>query len=87
MRHFMSATITIPPTISIRVSLIAPPIGGGRSDLRPHGAAACIPQNWRALPARANPDLLPIAHQNDQTRLAWLQADATALRSCPTQSP
>jgi len=33
--------------------------------------AACIPQHWRALPARAKPDLLPIARQNDHARLAW----------------
>src|SRR5258708_24588621 len=87
VQHFMSATMTIPPTISLRVSPIAPPIRGRRSDLRPHSVAACIPQHWRALPARANPDLLPIAHQNDHARLAWLQADATTTRSYPTQSP
>src|SRR5271167_4854357 len=87
VRHFMSATMTIPPTISLRVYPIALPIGGRRSDLRRHGVAAFIPRHWRALPARANPDLLPIACQNDHARLAWLQADATALRSCPTQSP
>ena len=87
VRHFMSAAMTIPPTISLRVYPIAPPIGGPRSDLRPHGVAAFIPRHWRALPARANLDLLPIACQNDHARLAWLQADATALRSCPTQSP
>src|ERR1700678_3746563 len=74
VRHFMSATMMIPPTISIRVSPIAPPIGGRRSDLRPHGVAACIPQHWRALPARGNPYFLPIAHQNDQALLAWLRA-------------
>jgi hypothetical protein len=66
---------------------IAPPIGGRRSDLRPRSVAACIPQHWRALPAPANPDLLPIAHQNDHARIAWLQADATTIRSCPTKSP
>ncbi len=88
VRHFMSATMTIQPTISLRVSPIAPPIGGRRSDLyHPHAVAACIPQHWRALPAQANPDLLPIAHQNDHARLAWRQADATTTRSYPTQSP
>ena len=87
VRHFMSATMTIPPTISLRVSPIAPPIGGRRSDLRPRSVAACIPQHWRALPARANPDLLPIAHQNDHARLAWLQPDAPGTPKLPDTKP
>src|ERR1700722_9105903 len=70
-RHFISATMTTPPPIALRVYPIAPPIGGRRSDLRPHAVAACIPQHWRARLARANPDFLPIAHQNDHARLAW----------------
>src|SRR5271166_247894 len=87
VRHFMSATMTIPLTISLRVYPIAPPIGGRRSDLRHHGVVARIPQHWRAHPARANPDLLPIARQNDHARLASLQTEATTIRSCPTQNP
>ena len=87
VRHFMSATMTIPPTISLRVYPIALPIGGRRSDLRPHAVAAFIPRHWRALSAQANPDLLPIACQNDHARLASLQAKATTIRNCPTQNP
>src|SRR5579864_7983322 len=87
VRHFMSATMTIPPTISLRVDPIVPPNGGRRSDLRPHGVAAYIPRHWRAIPTRANPDLLSIARQNDHARLAWLQSEATSIRNSPTQNP
>ena len=38
----------------------------------PSRRRAFIPRHRRALPVRANPDLLPIARQNDHARLAWL---------------
>src|SRR5471030_2980789 len=74
VRYFMSATMTIPPTISLRVYPVAPPIGGRRSDLRPRGGSACILQHWRAPSTRANPDLLPIVRQNHHARLGPRQA-------------
>src|SRR5471030_185867 len=87
VRYFMSATMTIPPTISLRVYPVAPPIGGRRSDLRPRGGAACILQHWRAPSTRANPDLLPIVRQNHPARLGPRQAEGATIPSCPTQSP
>ena len=70
VRYFMSAAVTIPPTITLRAHSIAPTIGGDRTDLRPPGVAALITRHWRALPAQASPVSLSIARQTHHVRLA-----------------
>src|SRR5271165_95008 len=84
VRYFMSAAVSIPPTITIRADSITPTTGGDRTDLRPHGVPANINRRWRAFPAQATPFSLSITRPTHHVRLVR-QAQATKARSRLTQ--
>src|SRR5271156_3376478 len=86
VRYFMSAAVTIPPTITVRAQSFMPTIGGDRNDLSPPEVAALIRRYWRALPAHARPVSLSAARQTHHVRRAR-QTQAMKARSRLTQIP
>jgi hypothetical protein len=72
VRYFMSAAVTIPPTITVRAQSIMPTIGGDRNDLSPPEVAALI--------IRFPGDQIGLAILGHQWKpaLAWIWAGRSA---------